>query len=201
MYLPVAIPLFCGHPNIDGDFNQDGLLDQLSTIHSIVALWVTCLKEKRFMAAGFDAIKPMRKVCPHGHDNTLAVDGDLPVQVVMGGPVRNFYIAALSDLRWSDPPPAQGSPYTNLSRGDLSSDDESVIVVSKKWQKRSHKHPDNESDGDESPKLSSFLQVLEILLAVGTVDAQDDLLEVIPPTFSDDLNDDIRSASSAKVLA
>ena len=43
--------------------------------------------------------------------------------------------------------------------------------------------------------------MLEILLAVGTVDAQDDLLDVVPPTFSKDLNDVTRTASSAKVLA
>ena len=43
--------------------------------------------------------------------------------------------------------------------------------------------------------------MLEILLAVGTVDAQDDLLDVVPPTISDDLNDATRSVTSAKVLA
>ena len=201
VYLPVAIPLFSGHPNVDGTFNQDGLLDQLASIHPVVALWASCLKEKRFMAPGFRDIKPMRPVCPNGHDNTLATDGDLPVQVVMGGPVRLFYIAVVSDLRWSDPPPAKGSAPTNPARDDVSSDDDSVLVLSTKRKKRSHKRSDNESDDEDAPKFTPFLQMLEILLAVGTVDAQDDLLEVVPPTFSDDLNDATRSASSAKVLA
>ena len=86
------------------------------------------------------------------------------------------------------------------ARDSSSSDDDSVIVLSSKRQKRSHKRTDDHSEDDE-PKFAPFLQMLEILLAVGTVDAQDDLLDVVPPTFSDDLNDATRSASSAKVLA
>ena len=92
------------------------------------------------------------------------------------------------------------------SSNDDSSDDEAFRAKVQAWKKnkilkkRKHSGTDDESD-DEGKKFDPFLRMLDVLLAVSTVNAADEVTELDRPELTADLAEFVRTATSNKILA
>ena len=69
------------------------------------------------------------------------------------------------------------------------------LTISKK-----RKHSSNEDEEDEF-KFQEFMQMTEILLPVGTFNAQEELIQLEPPVFTDDITEATKTCSSTKALS
>ena len=183
-HLPVAIPLFYHHV-FDGPPNQDGLFESLHSANPVLSLWLSTIINCRFLTPGYHSHPNWHFISPAGFSNTTVDNNTLPVTLVRSGPIKCFFDDLLS------------------KKGEDNKDEENISVVSNKprGQKRKHLTSDDESDAGDDQKYQAFLQMLEVLLPIPLLDAQDQIIELIPPTFTDDLVEFTKTATSTRALS
>ena len=199
-FLPVAFPIFSYHQSFSGETEEKATYNSLFSVHPILGLWVEATS--RVLHEGFSTSKLWKLVAPQGHGNSIAASPNMPVKITMHGEVYHHYVEVVARLTMD----ASSSSSSSDDESD-SSDDEAwrgkyAKKVTKKPPSKKRKHvPTDDESEDEGKKFEPFLHMLDVLLAVPTLNAADELLELDAPHLTADLTEFVRTASSNKVLS
>ena len=195
-FLPVAFPIFAYHESFTGGTEEKATYDSLFSVHPILGLWVEATS--RVLREGFASSKHWKLVAPNGYGNDVAPSPNIPVKITMRGDVYHHYVGVVARLKMED--------SSSDSSSDDSSDDEAFRAKKQAWKKcknikkRKHIEPEDESE-DESKKFDPFLHMLNVLLAVPSLDSADEVTELFRPELTADLTEFVQTATSNKTLA
>ena len=115
-------------------------------------------------------------MAPNGYSNNVASTPNIPVKITMHGDIYHHYVGVVARLK-SLEDSSSDSPDEDSSDDEAYQKQAAIANKKRPSKKRKHATTDDESE-DEGKKFDPFLHMLDVLLAVPTLNAADELIEL-----------------------
>ena len=191
LFLPVAIPILASSQVQEGPVTDPAVISSLTKIHPVLNTWIQAIANNRIVPQSVTKMRDWDAISPKNYGIPIAPAGpELEKTLVRFGSVKESFDSKIERL-FPKPVPTQLVDLTHLPQG-------------REKRKRDPSSSDEEdaSQTVEVPeKFAKFSKTLELLGPIPTFDAQDNIVHLETPAFTEDFQDILKSSSSTKSMS